>query len=674
MTGVGEFYRKDIDGLRAIAILTVVAHHVRIPGFTGGFVGVDVFFVISGFLITSILAAEIRKTGSLSLPAFYARRIRRLFPALVVMVLTTCLLGAVVLLPIFGQQQELGRSAIATALYFSNIYFWLSAPGYFDPSSDLMPLLHTWSLAVEEQFYLVWPPLILALIAAARCARVDFARALVGLIVASLVVSLAWCIWKTHAEPTAAFYLLPARAWELATGAALALWLPALTSRRPVVGALCSWVGLAAVIAAAVVLHKEMAFPGHLAVAPVFGTALIILGGHLAPQNPAQRFLSTRPMVLVGLLSYSWYLWHWPLLSLTRAYELEAHDPVRDVGVALVSLLVAYGSYRFVENPIRYGRPGPFRRNGPTLAAGAVASLAICLPAGALMLRSGADTGRLSLAALSMAKADRPALRTTCHQDVPFEGLTDPAGCTTGLRDRAPSLMLWGDSHADHLSPLMQAFGEFHPATPTLARSFSRCPPIKDYQLRDARAEADCHAFNAAVLDEVRALRQGGLEGVVLAGRWLRVFGAPELHEMQDMKSGVPAAPLQMPELAENLSQTVAELTRMGLQVLIVAPIPEMPSDIPVCLARESLEHCSVPRAVIDAQRSEVMQLLESIRDRHPGIQIVDFIDQLCDATTCFAERDGAIYYRDEHHLTASASRGLLPAARAPLLDVASPH
>jgi len=232
MTGGSEFYRKDIDGLRAIAILTVVAHHVRIPGFAGGFVGVDVFFVISGFLITSILAAEARNTGTLSLRAFYARRIRRLFPAMVVVVLTTCLLGAIVLLPIFGQQQELWRSAIATALYVSNFYFWLYAPGYFDPSSDLMPLLHTWSLAVEEQFYLAWPPLILALVAVARYAHLDFQKALVMLTVTILAVSLAWCLWKTRTEPTAAFYLLPTRAWELGTGAALALWLPALTSRR----------------------------------------------------------------------------------------------------------------------------------------------------------------------------------------------------------------------------------------------------------------------------------------------------------------------------------------------------------------------------------------------------------------------------------------------------------
>jgi peptidoglycan/LPS O-acetylase OafA/YrhL len=586
-------------------------------------------------------------------------------------VLATCLLGAIILLPVFGQQQELGQSAIATALYVSNFYFWLNAPGYFDPSADLMPLLHTWSLAVEEQFYLAWPPLILAVVFAARHWRWTFREALMCLILVILVASLAYCVWKTLSEPTAAFYLLPTRAWELGTGAALALWLPAISAKRRVIGTVCSFAGLAAIVGSAFMLHRDMAFPGYLAVPAVFGAALIILGGHLEASNPVQNFLATRPMVLIGLLSYSWYLWHWPLLSLTRAYELEAFDPARDTGVALISLLIAYASYRFVENPIRYGRPGPFRRDGGTLAVGATASLALCLPAAALALRAEPDSGRLSLAVLTQAKADEPPLRAACHQDVPFQALAERRACTTGQEGLTPRLLLWGDSHADHLSPLLQAFGESHPATPTLVRSFSRCPPMLRAVLRDARAEADCRAFNAAVLAEADALSRQGLEGVVLAGRWLRVFGAPELHEMRSLDPAHSPPPLRMPELAAGLSQTVAALTHLGLRILIVAPIPEMPSDIPVCLARESLETCSVSREVIDAQRSEVMRLLEDIRRRHPGVQVLDFIEQLCDATTCLAERDGAIFYRDDHHLSASTSRSLLASADASLMAAA---
>lgn len=667
-----EFYRKDIDGLRAIAILAVVAYHVRIPGVTGGFVGVDVFFVLSGFLITSILFAEVRRNGSLSLRAFYARRIRRLFPALIVVVIASCLIGAVALLPIFGQQQELGRSAIATALYFSNFFFWLNSPGYFDQSADLMPLLHTWSLAVEEQFYLVWPFLIVCAIYAARRLNWSLESLLRTLTMTILVASLAWCIWTTRQDPIAAFYLLPARGWELAVGAALALWLPDIAKKRPATGALCSVAGLATVVAAAFVLHEGMEFPGRVAVVPVFGTALIVLGGHLSQRNPVQMLLSTRPMVLIGLLSYSWYLWHWPLLAFVRAFELEAHNPARDIFVALVSLLMAYASYRFVENPIRYGRPGPFRRDGTTLAAGALVSLVICLPAGALILLAGHEAEDPSLAELDSAKKDRPPLRAACHQDMPFVALTPRGGCTTGDRSRSPSLLLWGDSHADHVSPLMQAFASSNPSTPTLVRSFPRCPPLSVYEKRNPREEAACHAFNDAVLAEATALIGQGLQGVVLAGRWLRVFGAPQLHQMRT-GPGAYHATLRLPDLATNLAETVDRLTRLGLRVVVVAPLPEMPYDVPACLARRGPGRCNVARSKIEAQRRDVMQLLVGIRGRFPGVQILDFIDQICDSATCYAERNGIIMFVDDDHLTARASRALLPFARASLLQAAAP-
>ena len=667
-----EFYRKDIDGLRAIAILAVVAYHVRIPGVTGGFVGVDVFFVLSGFLITSILFAEIRRSGSLSLSAFYARRIRRLFPALVVVLVASCLIGAVVLLPIFGQQQGLGRSAAATALYVSNFYFWLNSPGYFDQSADLMPLLHTWSLAVEEQFYLVWPFLMLGAIFAARRRNWRLEGTLKALTVAILVVSLAWCIWTTRQDPIAAFYLLPARAWELAVGAALALWLPDISKKRPAAGAVCSVAGLAAVVAAAFILHEDMEFPGYVAIMPVFGTGLIVLGGHLSQRNPVQALLSTRPMVLIGLLSYSWYLWHWPLLAFARAYALEAHDPARDFAVALASLLMAYLSYRFVENPIRYGRPGPFRHDRTTLVAGALVSLIVCVPAAALVVLADREAARPALAALDSAKADRPSLRADCHQEPPFTALTPRAECTTGERGRAPSLLLWGDSHADHVSPLMQAFAASNPSTPALARSFPRCPPFSVYEKRNARDEAACHAFNAAVLAEVTALSGQGLQGVVLAGRWLRVFGAPQLHKMGTGADAGNRA-LRSAELAANLAETVERLTQLGLHVLVVAPLPEMPYDVPACLARLGPGRCNVARATIEAQRRDVMLLLDGTRNRFPGVKILDFIDQVCDSATCYAERDGTVLFVDDDHLTASASRNLLPFARAALLQAAAP-
>ncbi|HEU4516637.1 MAG TPA: acyltransferase family protein [Steroidobacteraceae bacterium] len=659
-----ESYRKDIDGLRAVAILAVVAYHVNLPGVTGGFFGVDVFFVLSGFLITSIIADEIRRTGSVSLPGFYARRVRRLFPALAVVVVVTCLLGFVAVLPLAGQQSELAQSALATALYFSNVHFWLNSPGYFDTSASLMPLLHTWSLAVEEQFYLVWPPLILAVIWACRRLSLRFEPTLIALTLIALAASLAWSVRATWDAPIAAFYLLPSRAWELATGAFLALWMPRIGVERPGVGATCSALGIAAIVVSVLVVSEDMAVPGYYAMAPVFGTALVVLGGHLSSRNAVQAFLSSRPMVAIGLLSYSWYLWHWPLLALTRAYTLDERSPVRDVAIAALSLVVAYVSYRFVENPIRFGRPGPFRRPWPTLAAGLAITAVICAVAGLLAAWSAYSLRDPTLAALDAVKADRPPLREACHQEPPFESLNPMGRCVTG--SGTPRLLLWGDSHADHLSPLMQAFAESSPATPTLSRSFPRCPPIARYPREDKREEAACHAFNAAVLAEIDALRTKGLTGVVLAGRWLRVFRAAPLKYV-DAAASASKPGLKSAELAASLETVVDRLVERGLNVVIVAPLPEMPYDVPGCLARHRFSDCDVARTVVEAQRRDVMELLTDIQTRHPGVQVLDLLDALCDARTCYAQRDGRVFFVDDDHLSARASRALLPAARGAL-------
>lgn len=669
MSQVQEFYRKDIDGLRAIAILSVVAYHAGLPGVPGGFVGVDVFFVLSGYLITSLLIAEVRKNATISLPSFYARRIRRLFPALFVVVCTTCLLGFFALLPIFDQQQDLARSAIATALYVSNFYFWLHSPGYFDESSDLQPLLHTWSLSVEEQFYLAWPLMVLATVGLARQRRWDFERALLVQTLVILLASLAWCIANTQANPTAAFYLLPSRAWELATGAALALWLPRTARRASTAGGICSFAGVAAIVLAVVALDADMAFPGYLAAVPVLGTALVVVGGHLAANNPVQRVLSTRPMVFIGLLSYSWYLWHWPLLALTRAYLLEEPDLARDLGVVGLSLIIAYVSYRLVENPVRFRRPGPFRRTETTLAAGLVISLAMCLPAGALgAWAKFIGSKRVEYGPLVAARSDRPPLRPKCHQTAPFLGLAPLGDCTTGTGEgeRSPALVLWGDSHADHLSPLMQAFSAASPSVPVLVRSFTGCPPLADFVVGDSRQDKACSLFNSAVLAEIKELSSNGLRGVVLSGRWLRVFGAPELHTLT-ARGGADGAFLESPDRVEPLATTVQELTSLGLKVLIVAPLPEMRFASPSCLARRSPGQCGVERSLTNVQRREVMQLLSGLTSRWQGVRLLDPINVLCDSTTCPAERDGRILYLDTDHLTASASRELLPAT-LPLL------
>lgn len=663
MAQVQEFYRKDIDGLRAIAILSVVAYHAGLPGVQGGFVGVDVFFVLSGYLITSLLLAEARKDGTISSRSFYARRIRRLFPALFVVVCVTSILGFFILLPVFDEQQDLARSGIATALYVSNFYFWLRSPGYFDQSSDLKPLLHTWSLSVEEQFYMIWPLIVLTTVGVARRQQWDLGRALLVATVTILVASLAWSIAQTQTNQTAAFYLLPSRAWELATGATLALWLPGVVRRSALAGGACSLIGVSAVILAVVVFTPDMRFPGYLAVLPVIGTALVVIGGHLATDNPVQRVLTMRPMVFIGLLSYSWYLWHWPLLALSRAHALQEVNLVRDLSIVALSLLFAYLSYRLVENPIRFGRPGPFNRTETTLAAGVVISLVMCVPAGVLgAWAKFVGSKQPEFQPLFAARNDRPSLRSKCHQSPPFVRLAYAENCITGEGGRPPSLVLWGDSHADHLSPLMQEFTAQTANTRVLVRSFTGCPPLAKFETGDSRQDEACRLFNEAVASEITELSQVGLRGVVLSGRWLDVFGAPRLQAISGQPAGEHLS-LSSPTNVDHLTAMIDRLTALGLRVIIVAPMPEPRFDVPRCLARRTLGECSVERRLADAQRGDVVRSLSQLKSRWPGVQVLDLVDSLCNEDKCPAVKGGRILFLDDDHLTASASRSLLPAA-----------
>lgn len=288
-------YRPDIDGLRAVAVLGVILYHFEVWPFSGGFVGVDVFFVISGYLITGIIANDLQ-ADRFSILTFYQRRVRRILPALVACVAATSVAGLFILLP--NELQDLGQSLIATALFASNIYFW-SQSGYFAPAADTQPLLHTWSLAVEEQFYIAFP-LILA--AVWRWNR----RALVPTLLVLALLSLGVSAYQVQQAPQAAFYLSIGRGWELLVGSLIAL----CRSHLDKVPATCAWLGLAAIVASLVGYNEQMPFPGLAALLPCLGAAAIIVS---APGTMVGNFLSSSPMRGIGLISYSLYLWHWPI-------------------------------------------------------------------------------------------------------------------------------------------------------------------------------------------------------------------------------------------------------------------------------------------------------------------------------------------------------------------------
>src|SRR6056297_20083 len=350
-------YRADIDGLRALAVLPVLAFHAGLAPFSGGFVGVDVFFVISGYLIAGLILPRIR-AGRFSLLEFYERRARRLLPALFVVMAVSGALAAALFLP--AELREFGQSAVAATLFASNVLFSRET-GYFETEAALKPLLHTWSLGVEEQFYLLFPLLLMAL-AARRAGRV----ALVPVLAALALASLALAAWAVPRAPAFAFYLLPTRLWELMLGALLAVApLPAL--RRRAVREAAAAAGLAAILWAMLRYSEATPFPGPAALLPCLGAALVIHAGASGP-TAVSRALSLGPVVFVGLISYALYLWHWPVLVFAEYAAVRELTTVETGAALALSGVLAALTWRFVERPFR--RPaGPIGR--PARGAGA---------------------------------------------------------------------------------------------------------------------------------------------------------------------------------------------------------------------------------------------------------------------------------------------------------------
>ena len=344
-------FRPDIEGLRAIAILLVVGFHAGVPGFSGGYVGVDVFFVLSGYLITGLLVREIEKNGSVDLPNFYARRARRLLPALALTLLVTVLVGIAIYPPFEANQGGFGATAVSTAAYASNLYFAGSSTDYFGPDREKNPLLHTWSLSVEEQFYLLWPLFIMFAVGAfAWQGRKNMNRSrLFWWMSAAAAASFALSFYLTSRQQPWAYFSSPTRAWEFALGAIFVL-LPYKAGKE---ASFVGWVGLAGIGLAAIAFDRTTVFPGLPALLPAISTGLALRGAEA--NGLMVRVLSLEPLQKIGRLSYSWYLWHWPVIVFGAAI-IAAPSLALRVGLALASLAIAAASFRWVEDPIRHNR------------------------------------------------------------------------------------------------------------------------------------------------------------------------------------------------------------------------------------------------------------------------------------------------------------------------------
>jgi peptidoglycan/LPS O-acetylase OafA/YrhL len=665
-------YRSDIDGLRAVAVISVVAYHVGVPAIGGGFIGVDVFFVISGFLITKLLVAEQRERGSIDLLSFYARRARRLLPAFFLVVAATLLLGWFFLVPLGGEQKSLARSAIAAAIYVANIHFARTTGGYFDDSSELQPLLHTWSLAVEEQFYLVWPLLLLACGWVATRWRVKLLPLVLGVLAVIFTGSLiySWLVSEGSARAAhGAFFLLSSRAWELAVGAflALALLRSAQVISKPV-GIALSWVGLLAIAFSAAAFTEGMPFPGAVALLPTLGAAAVIAGTWMAPRAGVAQFLSSPPLVGIGLLSYSWYLWHWPLLAIVRAQELGAKELWRDSLVAILALGLAWATYVFIEAPIRRRHLWGGWSNLRVMGAAAVGAMLLIAGAKALQTHAEIAASKGPLARLALVSVDKGWSRERCFHDVkqPFRKLIPVAACMQAV-NADKYFLVWGDSHADHFASMTETAAAAY-GIAVLPRTMSGCPPLLNVNImRAGKSRDDCARFNTAVLEEIdEALHRKELAGVVLSGRWSHYLGRPELNgnPPDDIVADVgrnPSVDAAPGALAHGLKTALDALTRLGVRVLVVAPVPEQQFDVLSCLARKPVEFCSVARDTAEQHRAVALGLVRAAIDISRGVRLWDTEPALCPDGRCWAERDHIVIYRDNDHLSPSGSRWLAP-------------
>ncbi len=653
-------YRSDIDGLRCLAVMPVVLFHANVPGAPGGFVGVDVFFVISGFLITSIIYQELN-AGRFSLIGFYERRARRILPALFGVVAAVVMAGWFILTP--GDYDRLAESILAALLFVSNFWFWQNSGGYIDGATEYLPLLHSWSLAVEEQFYIFFPLLLMLVF---RLSRRLVRPALVLLTLGSLALA----AWATPRMPEASFYLLPTRAWELGLGALLAVGLVPTKAPR-VLREVAGGLGLCGVLLPVVFYDGHMEFPGLAALPPVLGAGLLIWAGTAGPVG-ASRLLSLRPLVLVGLISYSLYLWHWPIMAFARN-RLATTELVFlwQVSTILLSFALAWLSWRYVERPFRI-RPekGGLRRARIFVFSGLGAATLASVSAG-LLLTGGAATQRFStdqLAALARVTNDRQFQTCTGSRAIKELCSFNDAGPGKG------AYLLWGDSHAESLLPAMiELAGERQKQL--IFANRGACAPLPGVARSDLAPRQDrrCERFRADVLRH--ALEEDAIEVVILAARWpLYVEG-----RLYPDRPGKPFRLSRFDAAAEGDNVEVAfealegltrALSQAGKTVVLAGSVPEIPWDVAKRMSSNILFDLPMPGAVAEtdvlARQKLSNQMLNRVAQTGRA-KMVNLAAEICTGD-CPTHRGSEAFYVDNHHYSPLGARELaLPVLKAAL-------
>lgn len=615
-------YRPDIEGLRAVAILLVVGAHAGLPGFNAGFVGVDIFFVLSGYLITGLLVEGYLRHGRIDFALFYAKRFRRLLPALALMLLVTGALGWWLLTPQEGLFHS--RAGMAAALWLSNMHFGFDSIDYFGPENEHNLYLHTWSLGVEEQFYLVWPLALLLCLCQLRAPR-QSRRLLLWVMGGVAVIGLAACAAVTTLSANFAFYLMPIRAWQFAVGGLV--YLIASSSSERIGGnvlRVSHWAGIACIVLALLVVSRAAPYPGLYAALPTAGCAMLLMAGSHQPNNPVSTLLSSRPMQSLGHISYGWYLWHWPALILGAAL-LPTDSLFVRLLLMLAALILAVMSYRWVEAPIRrseWAVANP--RRTIMLSIGCMALMVLAFTAWNATVkpqqRQGDDVLKITVPAIYEMGCD-----SWYHDDV-------VRPCGFGNPEAKRTAVVIGDSVGLQWFPAFERIFTA-PDWRLIVLTKSACPIVERpvFYDRIGREYTECASWRAKALDFI-----------------------PHLNPDLVIIGSADTAPLTKDDWRAGTADVLRKVTPHTRDaVVLLRSTPLLPFHAPHCLMNRGGEEAQCVAPVKSLMSDEVFRILTEEAERWPNVKSVDMTSVICPDGLCSASLDGQLVYRDNRHLNA---------------------